>query len=636
LSVSETAAASRPSAAAPARRRRGPLLAFIDWFLHPDRLAGNPEELRQARLCAGTAVLFAVSAAAYVAVEFRDQAAPSLIAFGAAGGLCAVLAAAWVRLRRGSLTVPTLLITVPLLVAVAFVSLHRDLALVGNSPWAIAAAMLVTDLIGPWAGMAVFVLVCADVIVALALNRMGLALPGALFPGDRALSAFAEIGLVGLLATGALSWVYVAARFAAQRSLRRAHERAADARANLTALIENTTDVICSVDREGRVVTGNHALHDRYRQIGVDLKPGDDLAALALPGVRDEVRARIQRALQGERVVAEDCYEVEGQKFWTEVFFSPIPDAAGNIQGVTLYGRDITARRTASEKLEELHRRLMSASFQAGAAEFATGILHNVGNTLNSVNVSAELVSERLEASKVSGLVRAAEMLQEHAADLPEFLAKDPRGSKLPAYVVGLAGALAEERGAIKKEVAELTTKIEHIKAIVRLQQDHAKLGGVVETASIAELVDDALRLHEISLGRQGIEIDRQYARLAPVPVDRHKLLQILVNLLGNARHALMDGGPPEKRLTLRVDQPEPGKVRIEVQDNGVGISPENMAKMFRQGFTTKKDGHGFGLHMSLLTAKGLGGSLSCSSDGLGLGARFTIVLPTNASRPPV
>jgi len=612
------------------------VLERLDWLLHPSRLQGSTEQLRQGRLAAGTAVLFTLSDAANAALELQQGAASSLVLLSVGGAACALLAAAWLRFRRGSLTVPALLVTVPILVAVGFVALHHNLAVVGNSPWAIAAAMLVTDLIGPAAGLTVFGLICLEVAVALELDRFGLALSSPLFAGDAGFTSFAEIGLVGMLAAGALSWVYVASRLDSQRSLKRAHQRVADVRANLTALIENTTDVICSLDLEGRLITGNTALRERYRQIGVDIKSGDDLASLAIPGMRDQVRARIQRALRGERVIAEDGYEVDGQKIWTEVFFSPIPDAAGNVCGVTLYGRDITARRAAGEKLEELHRRLMSASFQAGAAEFATGILHNVGNTLNSVNVSANVVAEKLNASKVAGLVKAAELLRQHEGDLAEFLSKDPRGSKLGAYLVGLADALAAERVDIQSEVTSLTTKIEHIKSIIQLQQDHAKLGGVVEKVSVSGLVDDALQLHEVSLGRLGIEIVRQYQPLAPVSLDRHKLLQILVNLLGNARHALINGGQTPKRLILRVAAAEGAMLRVEVQDNGIGISPENMPKVFRQGFTTKADGHGFGLHMSLLMAKGMGGSLSVASEGTDRGATFTILIPTSASRPPV
>ncbi len=116
---------------------------------------------------------------------------------------------------------------------------------------------------------------------------------------------------------------------------------------------------------------------------------------------------------------------------------------------------------------------------------------------------------------------------------------------------------------------------------------------------------------------------------MPPILVDRHKLLQILVNLLSNARHALMESGREDKVLTLRI---EPGarqdRLRIAVSDNGVGIPAENLHRLFSQGFTTKKSGHGFGLHISALAAAEMGGTLTCESAGSGHGATFSLELP--------
>ncbi|HEX8539450.1 MAG TPA: ATP-binding protein, partial [Cystobacter sp.] len=142
------------------------------------------------------------------------------------------------------------------------------------------------------------------------------------------------------------------------------------------------------------------------------------------------------------------------------------------------------------------------------------------------------------------------------------------------------------------------------------------------------ELIDDALRLHSTSFERLGIRIRREYDELPQVPLDRHKLLQILVNLLTNARHALLESGRDAKLLSLRVRKGEDERLRIEVSDNGVGITPEHMQRMFEHGFTTKKDGHGFGLHASALAAREMDGRLSCASAGPGQGATFTVELP--------
>jgi signal transduction histidine kinase len=258
----------------------------------------------------------------------------------------------------------------------------------------------------------------------------------------------------------------------------------------------------------------------------------------------------------------------------------------------------------------------------------ATGLLHNVGNTLNSVNVSANLVTERIRASRVGGLARATELLREHSEDLCTFLTTDPRGKQLPSYLIAISGQLVEEQQALLAEQRLLTESIEHVKSIVSMQQEHARFSGVKEVLSVPRLIDDALRLHSSAFERLGIEIQRDYAEVPSVLVDRHKLLQILLNLLSNARHALLDSGHADKRLTIRVSQSSDEQLSIQVSDNGVGISPETLARLFTQGFTTKKDGHGFGLHISALAAAEMSAHLSCASEGRGQGATFSLELP--------
>jgi signal transduction histidine kinase len=319
---------------------------------------------------------------------------------------------------------------------------------------------------------------------------------------------------------------------------------------------------------------------------------------------------------------------VEGGLMTVDVTLSPVGGQGGDVSGVTVFGRDITERKEAEARLSELHRSLLDVSRQAGMAEVATGVLHNVGNTLNSVNVSAGLVAERLRNLRVGNLAKATELLCEHAGDAGTFLSTDPKGQQLPGYLKALSEQFTRDRDGLLTEVRNLSECVEHIKAIVSMQQEHARSGGVLEQVPVPQLIDDALRLHAVSFERLGIQVRTEYAEVPPVLVDRHKLLQILLNLLSNARHALLDSGRPDKQLTLRVVRAEGERLRIEVKDNGVGVAPENLERLFTQGFTTKKGGHGFGLHSSALAAGELKGSLTCTSAGPGEGATFTIELP--------
>jgi signal transduction histidine kinase len=276
-----------------------------------------------------------------------------------------------------------------------------------------------------------------------------------------------------------------------------------------------------------------------------------------------------------------------------------------------------------------MHHTLVDVSRQAGMAELATGVLHNVGNTLNSVNISTGLVIDKLRNSRVAGLSRAVELLREHSADMGTFLSTDPRGQKLPSYLSALANQLQQERETMLQEMQALSDSVDHIKSIITMQQKHARTAGTLEALHLPQLIDEALRLNAVSFERQGIRIERQYENVPPLIVDRHKLLQILINLLSNARHALAESDKEDKQLSIRVRTAQGGeRLLLEVADNGKGIAPENLPRLFSQGFTTKKTGHGFGLHISALSAEEMKGQLTCASAGPGQGATFTLELP--------
>jgi signal transduction histidine kinase len=102
----------------------------------------------------------------------------------------------------------------------------------------------------------------------------------------------------------------------------------------------------------------------------------------------------------------------------------------------------------------------------------------------------------------------------------------------------------------------------------------------------------------------------------------------MLTNLISNAIHALSQSGRDDKVLKIGVGEPREGYFRIDVCDNGIGIPKENLTRIFEHGFTTKKRGHGFGLHSTALSANELNGSIRVHSDGPGKGAVFTIELP--------
>jgi PAS domain S-box-containing protein len=427
-----------------------------------------------------------------------------------------------------------------------------------------------------------------------------------------------------------LSWVLLASRDQASEALERALRTLRESEGKLTSLLENTEDTVCSVDAEGRLITANRAFDEMYQALlGKAPRPGEQLFPEGTPEpLRKRWVESIAQVLLGRRVRFEASPSRLKKPRVLDISLNPVRSPEGQVVGMTIFGRDITDRKEAEARLGEMHRNLLDVSRQAGMAEMATGVLHNVGNALNSVNVSVNLLAERLHQSRVVGLEKAAKLLTGHAADLGAFLTTDGRGRQLPSYLQALSEQLSGERAELMAEVGTLQKSLEHIKAVVSMQQEHARHVGVVERLELSGLLDDALRLHAVAFERLGIQVRREYAEAPPVRVDRHKLLQILLNLLSNARHALLDSGRPDKLLIIRVERMAVERLRITVADNGVGISPENAPRLFTQGFTTKKEGHGFGLHISALAAAEMDAFLSCFSEGRGQGATFTIDLP--------
>jgi C4-dicarboxylate-specific signal transduction histidine kinase len=295
--------------------------------------------------------------------------------------------------------------------------------------------------------------------------------------------------------------------------------------------------------------------------------------------------------------------------------------------------RDVSEQKRMQREIDKSQQQLLLASRQAGMAEVATGVLHNVGNVLNSVNISTTLMIDGLGKSKISNVARLGEVLTKKSGDLAAFVTTDASGRELPAYVNRLAERLNQERNTLLKECELVRTNIDHIKDIVAMQQNYAKALGVVETVKVTDLIDAALRLNDGALMRHQVEVVREYRALdCEITVEKHKVLQILVNLIRNAKHACDDSGRSDKRLTIcsRNDQE---RVQIEVVDNGIGIPVENLTRIFGHGFTTREKGHGFGLHSAALGAAEMGGSLIAKSEGPQRGSSFILDLPRQAPK---
>jgi PAS domain S-box-containing protein len=392
---------------------------------------------------------------------------------------------------------------------------------------------------------------------------------------------------------------------------------------------ESSGDGMRLANREGVILRVNEAYCRMVQKSRAELE-GQPLTIVHSEANAEFVLGTYQKRVDSNTLVPHLETEVvlwNGAKVWFELSNSLL-EVPGKPPCVLSIFRDITARKQTEADLANMHRQLLEVSRQAGMAEVATSVLHNVGNVLNSVNVSTSLIADKLRASKAGNLTKAVTLLHAHAADLGDFLTKDPKGRQLPGYLGGLAEHLTHEQQETLKEIKSLVGYIDHIKEIITMQQNYARVVGVVESLPVVDLVEDALRLNAGAMERHHVQVVREYFEVPPILVDKHKVLQILVNLMRNAKYALDDGGHTDKRMVLQVGLNGNDMVKISVIDNGVGIPAENLTRIFEHGFTTRKEGHGFGLHNGAVAAKELGGALTAHSDGPGKGATFTLELP--------
>lgn len=290
---------------------------------------------------------------------------------------------------------------------------------------------------------------------------------------------------------------------------------------------------------------------------------------------------------------------------------------------------EMDQRKKAEAEKEKLYQQLMNASRQAGMADVASSVLHNVGNVLNSINVSTDTLLKTLKKPMVGDVCRIASLFHEHQGNLQDFLTVDPKGKQIPSYLGLVAESLTGSHQTIQGELDSLVKKVDHIKQVIMSQQDIARAGNIREPASTEDLMEQAVLMALPDPEKYHIQIVREYSPVPMIMTDRHQVLQVLVNLITNAKNAMVEYSGSPRRLTLRIGVVSAKAfAHFEVIDTGIGVKPEHLPRLFAQGFTTRKAGHGLGLHSAAIVAKNLGGTLHGQSAGEGCGATFTLELP--------
>lgn len=416
----------------------------------------------------------------------------------------------------------------------------------------------------------------------------------------------------------------------------------------VTAFLESFPDLVYFKDRESRFTAVSKSKAARHNLTPAELIGKSD-ADFFSADYAQWARAEEEDIMNtGEPVIGRQRKVVwaDGREGWALTSKMPLRDDSGAIIGTFGITKDITAQKQMEEDLEKTHRNLVEASRVAGMAEIATGVLHNVGNVLTSLNVSAGIIATGLHQSKADSLAKVSALLQEHHGDLANFLTHDPKGRRIPEFLGSLARLASEERDRLLEEISSLQKNVDHIKEIISMQQAYATMAGTTEPLDAAELMEDSLRMNASALVRHDIQVVREFHPVTHVLAERGRVIQILVNLIRNAKYATDASGREAKTIIVRItpglssdasakEGESADRIRFIVADNGIGIPPENLAKIFVHGFTTRKTGHGFGLHSSAHAAKEMKGSLTVHSDGPGRGAVFTLDLPAASANPP-
>lgn len=412
--------------------------------------------------------------------------------------------------------------------------------------------------------------------------------------------------------------------------LRELARELSDREARLRKILDKASDGILIFSEENKVIVCNDAV---IKLFGLNESAqsliGKDISLFKTkPFLISEVTPNISGNLLELKIVRNDDTYLPVEVSISEIEMNEKKYTISVLRDISIH----IEHQIVLKKEIELQRQLVDAARGAGMMQVATSVLHNVGNVLNSVNIGLKKLEESFAQSNMHNLPKIASMIGQNRDNLDHFLTKDEKGKYVIDYILKLGEYWQKESESTLSELKYILNKLQHIKNIINTQQAVSHLTSIKENIEINRLIGDFLYLHHKDIQELNIIFEFKPNPIPVMSIERSKFLQILENLIRNSIDALKEKNGM-KKIIISTNEVQKGLIEIVVEDNGCGIDPNNLLKIFSFGYTTKAEGHGFGLHGSSLLAKELGGQLTAYSTGLGQGAKFTLTIPYSERR---